>query len=511
MLRHAFRRFLWTLPTLVGISIASFWFLSYVPDPVEDAAMQLHTAPAVLARVRRERFLDLPRFLNLAPRDVTVRVDEAMAAIARGGVDAEVGARELARLGGAALPRIAPAFDALAPEPRARVAVALAPVAVRMGLPRADDAADPERAVSFWAQLWEDRGIEFRRSAARGVVSRLLRYHAPETVEDVRALDTFALPELFAALEPPDDAASLYRARTITSLLSDITGVDDRIEPAAGLDAGAACVARWIGFWNVYRTDFTELYGPSRVAAMALETRYGKWALGAISLRFGTSSTGAPVLDELLRRAPITVAVVLGAIWLAYLLAMPIAAIRAMHRGKRVDLAIACAVLGLYSVPTAAVALVVVRTTDRALGSLTAAIAVVAVGLVAAPAGQLRSSLASALEQDHVRAAEARGASRLRALVRHALPNALLPFITLSALEAPMALGGAFVVERVFGLRGVGELTIRAVQLRDTSWLMAISLVAGMSAALFVLTTDLLYVVVDRRVGRFVLQRRGEA
>jgi peptide/nickel transport system permease protein len=509
MLRYAFRRLLWTLPTLVAISILSFWFLSYVPDPTDDPVFAGRLAPGDAPRLRRERFLDLPRFLNPEPRDVAARAHAAIAAAAGEGPDAEAARIELARLGGAALPFVIPALDALSPGKRASIAVALAPVARRMQLPRAEAAADPDRAAAFWTRFWDDRGIEFRRAAAHSDVSRLLRYHAAEAADDVRQLDTFALSELFAALEPPDDAGSLFRARTLVALVADVTGQEDRIHPGDDIAAGRACVERWLAWWDVYRSDFVELRGPSRVAAMVLETRYGKWALGAIAYRFGTSSSGKPVLDELLVRAPVTFAVVFGAILLAYAAAIPLGAISAARRGRPVDLAIACGVLGLYAVPTAVLAEVVARVTGAAPGNLMAAIVLLAVGLVAAPTRQLRSALAAALTQDWVRAAEARGASRARAILVHGVRFALLPVLTLAALEAPMALGGAFVVERVFGLDGIGEATIRAVQVRDVSWLMALSLVAGLSAALGVLATDLLYVVIDPRIAPAVFHRRG--
>jgi ABC-type dipeptide/oligopeptide/nickel transport system permease component len=77
--------------------------------------------------------------------------------------------------------------------------------------------------------------------------------------------------------------------------------------------------------------------------------------------------------------------------------------------------------------------------------------------------------------------------------------------VTLAALEAPTALGGAFVVERVFGLEGLGEATIRAVEARDTTWLMALALLAACAAALLVIAADLAYVLVDPRLGRHVL------
>ena len=93
----------------------------------------------------------------------------------------------------------------------------------------------------------------------------------------------------------------------------------------------------------------------------------------------------------------------------------------------------------------------------------------------------------------------------------HALRNALLPVVTLATLEAPMALGGAFVVERVFGLEGLGEATIGAVQTRDTSWLMAVSIFTAATATLGVIITDLAYTALDPRLAATILRTRPRA
>jgi len=79
MLRHALRWLLWIIPTLIAVSFAAFLFLSYVPDPTEDPAAQF--APAEREQIRREKFLDLPRFLNFAPQDVRTRTNYAILAI----------------------------------------------------------------------------------------------------------------------------------------------------------------------------------------------------------------------------------------------------------------------------------------------------------------------------------------------------------------------------------------------------------------------------------------------
>jgi ABC-type dipeptide/oligopeptide/nickel transport system permease component len=514
MLRHALRRILWTLPTLFGVSVLSFLVLSLVPDPADDPRVAATLTHAELARLRRGRFLDLPRFVNPAPRDVRVRALEAAQAIAAGGEGAaadgaERAAGELRRLGGAALPHVLPALDELAPEPRARVALALAPVAARMRLPRAEEAADPARAVAFWTRFWDDRGIEFRAASVRSAVRRLVRYGSASRAADLRELDTFALEQVLEALDPPRDAATFEQARALVDLAADVTESDDRIAPGDDLGAARACVARWRAYWNVYRGDFAIFSGPSRVAAMVLETRYGKWALGAVAHRFGVSAGGQPVLDELALRAPVTLTLVFGAIALAYAAAIPLGALSAASRGRKTDLVIACAVLLLVVIPTAVVA--VFAAPPGGGGGLALPTIVLALALIAAPTRQQRSALATALSQDFVRAAQARGAGRFRAVVVHGLRNALLPVFTLAALEPPMALGGAFVVERVFGLHGIGESTILAVQSRDVAWLMALSIFAAGIAALGVIATDLAYVLIDPRLASSVLSRSRRA
>ncbi|WP_437969939.1 ABC transporter permease subunit [Sorangium sp. So ce260] len=509
MLRHALRRLLWTLPTLVGVSLLTFFVLSFVPDPTDDPLLASSLSSAELARLRRERFLDLPRFINLEPRDVRLRALAAAQAIAAGGDGAAAAADELRRLGGAALPHILP-LDALAPEPRTRVALALAPVAARMGLPRADEAADPAHAVAFWTRFWDDRGIEFRSASVRSAVRRLVRYGSASRASELLELDTFALQPVIAALQPPRDAAALEQARALVDVAAHITEIDDRIAPGEDLAEARACVTRWKSFWNVYRSDFEVFSGPARLAATVLETRYGKWALGAVTHRLGVAATGEPVLDELARRAPVTLTLVFGAIVLAYAVAVPLGALSAASRGRRSDSAVAAAVLTLAVLPTAVVAVAAALLSGGAQ-SLLLPTCLIALSLIAAPTRQQRAALVAVLTQDFIRAARARGAGTARAIAVHGLRNAVLPVVTLAVLEPPMALGGAFVVERVFELHGLGELTLLAVQARDVSWLMAISIGAAGIAALGVIATDLAYVLVDPRLGPAVLSRRSGA
>lgn len=508
MLRHALRRLLWTLPTLVGVSILCFLFLSFVPDITDDPALAAALTSEELAAKRRERFLDLPRFLNFAPRDVRARATEAMAIVAAADEGHEQAAEELARLGGAALPYVLPALDALAPEPRGRVALALAPVAARMGLATAEEASDPTRAVALWTRFWDDRGVEFRSASVRSAVARLVRYGTPSRAAELRELDTFVLAPVLEALAPPANQAALDQARALIDVAAHVTGHDDRIAPGDTLERAGDIVERWRRFWNIHRSDFVAVTGMDRVTAIVLETRYGKWALGAVTYGFGLTERGEPILDELGRRAPTTLILLFGAIALAYLAAIPLGVLTAASRGHKMDLAITSVVLFLYAIPPAVLAVIAAREGLTGPLRLLAATFVLALGLVAAPTRQLRSMLVSSVSQDYARAAVARGAPRSRVFIVHAMRNALLPFTTLASVEPPLALGGAFVVERVFGLDGLGEAMIRAVNQRDVAWLMALSILAAFTAALLVIVTDLLYILIDPRLEASVTGRK---
>lgn len=509
MLVNAVRRLLWSLPTLVAITVLSFLFLSFVPDLTDDPEYSRSFSKDEINAQRRERFLDLPRFFNFSPRDVRARATFAVNDIVGNPEDSEASERELLRLGGAALPYVLPALDTLAPEPRKRVAVALAPLAVRMGIAPAANAYDPDKSVTLWTRFWDDRGVEFRTTQVRSALSRLVRYRTASRAEELRELDTFVLDPVQEALELPDSEAGVEQARTLVALMAHVTGRNDVIAQGDSVESARATVERWRKFWSVYKSDFVPITGLSRITAVLLETRYGKWALGAISHGFGLNARGEPILTELGRRAPITLLLLFGSIGLAYSLALPLGTLGAASRGRKSDALLSMIIFALYALPTAVLATLAAHWIPGNTSlQLMAAIVVLALGLIAAPTRQLRSMIASAMVQDYTRAAIARGASRTRALVAHGLRTSLVPFVTLASLEPPLALSGAFVVERVFGLPGLGEAMIRAVKERDTDWLMAFSILAALLAALLVIATDLAYGLLDPRLETGILQQK---
>lgn len=112
----------------------------------------------------------------------------------------------------------------------------------------------------------------------------------------------------------------------------------------------------------------------------------------------------------------------------------------------------------------------------------------------------VREGVSSALEQDFVRAARARGLNERRVLMNHALPNALVPVVTVLGLHLPHVVAGSVVIERVFGIQGMGLLAFEAIGTRDYPVVMGVATVMAAVTLVSMLLTDLLAAAVDPRI-----------
>lgn len=538
MLRYAIRRILWGIPTLIGVSLLVFFLTSLLPDPGGDTA---EARAEILARDpsaydamdehRRERFLDLPRFFNPQPADVRSRSAEAIDHLVANDSQAAMAAHTLGKLGGAALPYVLPKLDNLAPAARGRVAVALAPVAARMGLVDENAHAggetatsamlsDPLTAATFWTRFWEDRTLEFTEPAVRRAVDRLTMRATDARQKDLEEVDTYALPEIMETLQITTDPTVQEQ---LTALAAHATEHPVTIPTNADAAFRAHVVSDWMSWWYVHRTEFDALSGPERVAATFADTRYGKWVGRAATGELGVSvRDGEPIAKKLRERAPITLSLTLIAMMASYLIAVPIALISAWRRGSAIDRGLAFGLFALYSLPTFWTAELFVRLvphatmTDVASGSWSGSrlifptIALTLASLATVSRYQ-RAAMLEVLNLDYIRTARAKGVSLFSLLVKHALRNAIVPTVTLAGLELPSLLGSAFIVEEIFGLPGLGYESLRAVEAHDTSWLIAMILFAAVMTTIGVLASDVAYGLLDPRVRELVLQRRARA
>ncbi|MDP8924946.1 MAG: ABC transporter permease [Chloroflexota bacterium] len=112
----------------------------------------------------------------------------------------------------------------------------------------------------------------------------------------------------------------------------------------------------------------------------------------------------------------------------------------------------------------------------------------------------VRASMLDNLNQDYARTARAKGLAERTVIIRHVLRNALVPVVTLIALQLPTVFTGAVVTEQIFRVPGIGSLLITSIQANDTPVIMAIIMIFSVMVVLFTLLADLLYGVLDPRV-----------
>jgi peptide/nickel transport system permease protein len=512
MLRYALRRTLWAIPTLFGVSLLVFFVTTLIPDPAGNSVLLPSVVrrdpTAVLAQEeqRRAHFLDLPRFVNPRPQDVETRAEKIVAHLAADDGDAALAAHRLARLGGAALPFVLPKLDNLAPAARGRVALALRPIAERMGLSDRR-LGDPDRAALFWGRFWEDRALDFTDSAVKRAVHRLVLHGTDLREEELFEVDTFALAEVLRAMKETHDREALARLANVASHVTERTvAIPEDADPSFVRRA----VADWEEWWYVHRADYVPIEGVERVGATLGETRYGKWLLRAMSGELGVSTRdGEPVIDKLRARTPLTLTMGALAMLASYTLAVPLGVLGAWRRGHAVDRVLAVLLFAMYSLPTFWAAELLARTVPPGSASLFLPVTALTLGSLASLSRYQRASMLEVIRQDYVRTARAKGLSPFRVLVVHALRNALTPTLTMAGLELPVLFGSAFIVEDVFALPGLGYETLRAVEAHDSPWLTATILVLAVITTLGLIASDVACGSLDPRVRETILYRRG--
>ena len=226
---------------------------------------------------------------------------------------------------------------------------------------------------------------------------------------------------------------------------------------------------------------------------------------------FGQSVlTGANVTTLIGQRLPNTLELGVAALLLSYLIALPLGVVAAMRRGRLADHgAMTVAHIGM-GVPDFWLGIMLVLLFSLYLGWLPSsgndsprslilpAIALSAQG-VAISARVMRSAMLEVLGQDFVRTLRAKGLPE-RAVLGHALRNALLPSISLFGLRLGWLIGGAVIVETVFAWPGVGRLLVDSVLHRDYPVVQGVAFLLGASVILANLLGDVLYAIANPRV-----------
>jgi ABC-type dipeptide/oligopeptide/nickel transport system permease component len=339
-------------------------------------------------------------------------------------------------------------------------------------------------------------------------VQRLLRGATAGRERDIIEVDTFALPELIAAMNDP---------RTDEDGVARLSGVATHVsghEVMVPLEMTGAAKDRirheWSAWWSTHKNDYVALDAGERIFATLAETRYGRWLFGAVTGELGTTARdGVPAGRKLAQCAPVTLTLVGLSMVLSFGFAVPIGVIAAKRRGGTVDHALAGTLFLLYSLPSFFVAELLVHivgTDSSAALRATLATLVMTASALATLSRFQRAAILDVLQQDYVRTARAKGLPETRVLFVHALRNAIVPMITLAGLQLPFLFGTAIVVEEVFALPGMGYETMRAVESHDAGWLVVTVLVVALATTLTILASDIAYAVLDPRVRERLLK-----
>jgi peptide/nickel transport system permease protein len=240
--------------------------------------------------------------------------------------------------------------------------------------------------------------------------------------------------------------------------------------------------------------------------------QYGVFLRGVARGDLGTSlRTGAPVTDQILERMPATIELAAAAMLVAIGVSIPLGIAAAVWRGTLIDHAAMTLSLTGVSIPNFwlgpllaiifAIELGWLPVSGR--GSL-AHLVLPAISLGAALAAILarmtRATLLEELREQYVLAARARGVSRLRAVVRHAFRNSLIPVVTLLGLQFGAVLTGAVITETIFAWPGIGRELIQSIGFRDYPMVQGCILLIAATYVGVNLLTDLVYGVLDPRI-----------
>jgi peptide/nickel transport system permease protein len=248
--------------------------------------------------------------------------------------------------------------------------------------------------------------------------------------------------------------------------------------------------------------------------------QYGHWFAGILRGDFGVSlrisQPIGPMMFEALGRSLLLAFL---SICFMLVLAIPLGIIAAVRRGRIADMVVSLTSYVGVSLPefvTATIAVLVasdwlkllpptgyVPLTENftdGLAHLVLPVLVISVILIAHVSRMVRSELVDVLHADYIRAARLKGLSGRTVLFRHALRNALLPAITIVALDVGYLLGGVIVVEEIFAIPGIGRQLIIAIQARDLPAIQAGVLIMAATYSIVNFAADILYAVLDKRI-----------
>ena len=244
------------------------------------------------------------------------------------------------------------------------------------------------------------------------------------------------------------------------------------------------------------------------------------WMAGVVRLDFGTSMwTGAPIWEEIKLRFALSLQVAIMATIVAVVLAIPLGVLSALKQDTWIDYSVRIFSIAGLAMPSFWLGIVLILmmlvvfkwlppmvytpfwvSPTQNLAQLIWPALAVGYRYSAVATRMTRSAMLEVLREDYIRTARAKGLMQKLILSRHALKNAMLPVLTVVALEFAFLIGGLVVTEQVFNLNGIGLLFVQAVAHRDYTLLQALIMLVAGSFIIVNFLMDIAYAWLDPRI-----------
>jgi peptide/nickel transport system permease protein len=251
-----------------------------------------------------------------------------------------------------------------------------------------------------------------------------------------------------------------------------------------------------------------------------LYLQYWEWVRDVMTGSFGRSHhRNDPIINTINTRGIISLEIGILAVLFSWVLGLPVGIISALKPNSLSDVTASTTTVLFLAIPNFWLGLIIILFTVTLWGYhpplvasqiwedpwqnfqiVVGPVVVLGTSMAAIIARMARSSLFEVLREDYVRTARSKGLVESMTILRHAVPNALLPVLTLSGVMLGFALGGSVAVEVAFGTPGIGKTMVSAAFERDMSVVQSLVLLYGMIFMVVNLIVDVLYGWIDPRV-----------